>query len=146
MKALSDAPQLLLFLGGAATLTALAITRLSPLPALLHAPSTPFDRSAPPAAVAQYRLFVEAAAVVPAGASVASICSPRNPTCETVLHREAFALLPGRKVLAAAIWDTPTHSEDQADFLIVVGPKPASSPGRLVLETLAGSVWRRIGR
>ncbi|HSP93413.1 MAG TPA: hypothetical protein VLU06_02595 [Thermoanaerobaculia bacterium] len=146
MRSRRDAPQLLLFLGGAATLTAFAITRLPPLTDLVHAPATPFDHSAPPAAVAQYRLFVEAAAVVPAGASVASLCAPRNPTCETVLHREAFALLPGRKVLAAAVWDTPTHSEDQADFLIIVGPKPATPPGSLVLETPAGSVWRRSGR
>jgi hypothetical protein len=146
MKARSDTPQLFLLLGGAAALTALAITRLPPLPDLLRAPSTPFDHSAPPAAVAQYRLLLDAAAVVPPGASVASICEPRDPTRETLLHRETFALLPGRKVLAAAVWDTPTHSEDQADFLIIVGPKPATSPGSLVLETPAGSVWRRSGR
>ncbi len=34
------------------------VTRLPPLPDLLHAPATPFDHSAPPAAVAQYRLLV----------------------------------------------------------------------------------------
>jgi hypothetical protein len=146
MRIRPDTPQLFLLLGGAAILTVLAITRLPPLPDLLHAPSTPFDHSAPPAAVRQYRLFVEAAAVVPAGASVSAICAPRSPACETSLHREAFALLPGRKVLAAAVWDTPTHSEDQADFLIVAGPKPATSPGNLLLETPAGSVWRRSGR
>ena len=145
MKPHSDRTQFSLFLGGAAVLTALAITRLPPLPELLRAPSTPFDHSAP-AAAAQYRLFVEAAAVVPADASVASICEPRDPTRETSLHREGFALLPGRKVLAAAVWDTPTHAEDQADYLIVVGPKPAPSRGRLVLETPAGSVWRKSGR
>ncbi len=76
---------------------------------------------------------------------------PRSARRETPPARPSstakpFALLPGRKVLAAAIWDTPTHSEDQADFLIIVGPKPATSPGSLVLETPAGSVWRRSGR
>jgi hypothetical protein len=145
VKPHSDVSQFFLLLAGAAALTALAITRLPPLPELLRAPSTPFDHSAP-AAVAQYRLFVEAAAVVPAGASVASICEPRDPTRETSLHREAFALLPGRNVLAAAVWGTPTHAEDQADYLIVVGPKPAPSRGSLILETPAGSVWRRSGR
>ncbi len=88
----------------------------------------------------------EAAAVVPAGASVASICQPRDPTRETSLHREAFALLPGRKVLAAAVWDTPMRSEEKADYLIIAGPDPAPPPGRLLLQTPAGSVRRRNGR
>jgi len=145
MKPDSDRTEFSLLLAGAAFLTAIAIQRLPPLPELLHTPSTPFDHSAP-AAAARYRLFAEAAAVVPAGASVASICEPRDPALETSLHREAFALLPGRKVLAAAVWKTPTHSEERADYLIVVGPKPAPSPGRLLLEAPAGSVWRRKGR
>jgi hypothetical protein len=145
MKAHPDSPQFFLFLGGAAVLMVIAIQRLPPLAELLHAPSTPFDHSAP-AAAARYRLFVEAAAVVPAGASVASICEPRDPSRETFLHREAIALFPGRKVLAAAVWNTPTHSEEKADYLVIVGPKPAPSPGRLILETPAGSVWRRSGR
>ena len=145
MKPRSDSSQFFFFLLGAAVLTAIAIKRLPPLPELLHAPSTPFDHSAP-AAAALYRLFAEAAAVVPAGASVASICEPRDPVRETLLHREAIALLPGRKVLAAAVWNTPTRSEEKADYLVIVGPKPAPSPGRLILETPAGSVWRRSDR
>ena len=143
MRIRPETSQLILFLGGAAALTALSLTQLPPLPDLLHAPSTLFDHSPPPAAAAQYRLFMEAAAAIPPGASVAAICEPRDAARETSLHREAFALLPGRKVLAAAVWDTPTHAEDQADFLIVVGKKPAAPPGRLALETPAGSVWRR---
>jgi hypothetical protein len=146
MRIRPETPQLLVFLGGAAALTALAITRLPPLPDLLHAPATPFDHSAPPVAGAQYRLLVEAAAVVPPGASVVPICEPRDLPRETNLHREAFALLPGRKVLPAAVWDTPTHAEYRADYLIVVGPEPARSPGTLVLKTPAGSVWRRRDR
>ena len=145
MKAHPDNSQSFLLLVGAAVLTVIAIQRLPPLPELLHAPSTPFDHGAP-AAAAQYLLFVKAAAVVPAGASVASICEPRDPVRETFLHREAFALLPGRNVLAAAVWDTPTHSEEKADYLVIVGPKPAPSPGHLLLETPAGSVWLRSGR
>ena len=141
----SDRTQFFLLLAGAAALTALAIKRLPPLPELVHAPSTPFDHRAP-AAAARYRLFTEAAAVVPAGASVASICEPRDPSLETSLHREAIALLHGRKVLAAALWNTPTHFEEKADYLVIVGPKPVPPPGHLLLETLAGSVWRRSGR
>ncbi len=143
MRIRPETSQLILFLGGAATLTALAVARLPPLHDLLHAPSTPFDHSPPPAAAAQYRLFTEAAAGIPPGASVAAICEPRDAARETSFHREAFALLPGRRVLAAAVWDAPTHAEDQADFLIVVGKKPAAPPGLFVLETPAGSVWRR---
>jgi hypothetical protein len=55
----------------------------------------------------------------------------------------AVALLPGRKVLPAALWNNPTHLEDQAEFLIVAGGKPAPAPGSLLLETPSGSVWQR---
>ena len=146
MKARSHSPQFFLFLGGAAALTALSISRLPPFPNLLRAPSTPFDRSAAAATAPDYRLFWEAASVIPRGASVAPISEPRNAVRETNLHREAIALLPGRKVLPAAVWGTPTRAEGQADFLIVVGGKPAPAPGELLLETPAGSVWRRHGR
>lgn len=146
MRVRSDAPQLVLFLGGAATLTVLAVTQLPPLPELLQAPDTPFDRSAASSAAPVYRLFWEAASLIPPGASVAPVSEPRDPVRETTLHRAAVALFPGRRVLPAAIWNTPTHAEDQADFLIVVGGRPARAPGELVLENRAGTLWRRHGR
>jgi hypothetical protein len=143
MKPRSGTPQFFLLLGGAAVLTALAISRLPHFPEVLQAPSTPFDRNPAPGAVADYKLFQEAASVVHSGASVAALSQPRNAVRETSLHRVAVALLPGRKVLPAALWNTPTHLEDQADFLIVAGGKPAPPPGRLLLETPWGSVWQR---
>jgi hypothetical protein len=144
MNSRSGTPQFLLLVGGAAVLTALAISTLPRFPEVLQAPSTPFDRSGMPGAAARYRLFQEAAAVIPPGASVAPVSQPRDPTRETELHREAVALLPGRRVIPAALWDAPTHREEEADFLIVAGPMPSPSPGTLRLETPAGNVWQRV--
>jgi hypothetical protein len=97
-----------------------------------------------PASAVSYRLFRAAAAVVPAGASVAVLSQPRDAQRETALHREAVALLPGRKVVAAALWDTPTGRESEADFLIVAGGTPSPSPGTRLLEMPGGGVWRRV--
>jgi hypothetical protein len=144
MKPHSDTSQFFLLLGGAALLTALAIVRLRPFPELVHAPSTPFDRSAMPASAVSYRLFQAAAAVVPAGASVAALSQPRDAMRETALHREAVALLPARKVMPAALWGAPTGRESEADFLIVAGGIPSPSPGKLLLEMPGGGVWRRV--
>ncbi len=143
MKARSDTPQFVLLLTGAAALTALSLSRLPPVPDILHAPSTPFDRSAAAAAAPDYRFFREAAARIPRGVSVAPVCEPRDPERETTLHREAIGLLPGRKILPAAVWDLPTHLEEQADFLIVFGPRRSPPPGILVFENAKGSIWRR---
>jgi hypothetical protein len=143
MKVRSDAPQFFFLLGSAALLTALAISKLPHFPDALRAPSTPFDRNPAPGAVADYKLFQEAASAVPPGASVTALSQPRNAVRETSLHRMAVALLPGRKVLPAALWNNPTHLEVQADFFIVAGGKPAPPPGRLLLETRWGSVWKR---
>jgi hypothetical protein len=144
MSPRSDTPQYFLLLGGATILTALAISKLPRFPEVLQAPATPFDRSAMPGAAARYRLFQEAAAVIPRGASVAPVSQPRDPVGETELHREAVALLPGRRVIPAALWDAPTHQEEDADFLIVAGPRPSPAPGTLLLETPAGNVWQRV--
>jgi hypothetical protein len=143
MKPRSDSPQFFLLLGGAAVLTALAISKLPHFPEALRAPSTPFDRNAAPGAAANYRLFQEASSVVPSGAWVAAVSEPRNAVRETSLHRFAVALLPGRNVLPAALWNNPTHFEVRADFLIVAGGKPTPPPGRLLLETPWGSVWKK---
>jgi len=144
MRPRSDTFQFLLLLAGAALLTALAIARLPSFPDLVHPPSTPFDRSAMPASAVSYRLFQAAAAVVPAGASVAVLAQPRDAARETALHREAVALLPGRKVVPAALWGLPTGRESQADFLIVAGGIPSPPPGTLLLEMPRGTVFRRV--
>jgi hypothetical protein len=143
MKPRSDSPQFFVLLAGAVVLTALAIVKLPRFSDLVHAPSTPFDRSAPEAA-AVYRLFQAAAAVIPPGASVAPLWQPRHPMRETELHRQAVALLPGRRVIPAALWDVPTGREAEAEFLVVAGPRPSPAPGTLLAETPRGSVWRRV--
>jgi hypothetical protein len=143
MNPRSDTPQFFLLLGGAAVLTALAVSELPRFPDVLQAPTTPFDRSATQGTAAPYRLFQAAATVIPRGASVAPLSQPRDPVRETELHREAVALLPARRVIPAALWDAPTHQEEEADFLIVAGPRPSPPPGTLLLETPEGSVWRK---
>ena len=143
MKARSEVPQLALLLAGAAALMALSVSRLSPMPDILRAPSTPFDRSAAAAAAPDYSFFREAASHIPREVSVAAICMPRDPARETTLHREAVGLLPGRKILPSAVWNSPTHLEENAEFLIIVGPIPSPPPGTLVFENAKGSVWRK---
>ena len=96
-----------------------------------------------PAAAAPYRLFQAAAAVIPAGASVSPLSQPRDPMRETELHREAVALLPGRRVIPAALWYLPTSQEEGSEYLVVAGPSPSPPPGTLLLETPEGTVWRK---
>src|SRR6185369_2709207 len=103
MEPRSDTPQFVVFLAGAAILSTLAIAQLPRFPEALRAPSTPFDRSRAPGAAADYKLIQEAASVLPSGASVAVLAQPRNADRETALHRLAVALLPGRKVIPAAL-------------------------------------------
>jgi hypothetical protein len=139
----SERPQAILFFAGAVILLALAIRELPPLPELLRAPATPYDRNPAVAMASEWRLFTAAAEVIPAGASVCALAEPRNPDIETNLHRDAVALLPGRKVFAAAVYAVATRSEDQAEYLVVAGPPPASLPGERLLSTPQGTVWRR---
>lgn len=141
----SGSLRLFLLLGGAAALTVLSIAELPPPAEILRAPSTPFDRTAAVAAATDFRLLWKAAAVIPQGATVSPLSQPRSVARETALAREAVALLPGCRVLPAAIWDMPTRLEDQAQFLIVVGPRPSLPLGVLVLEVPEGTVWRRQG-
>ena len=142
----SDRPQTFFFLAGAVVLMALAITELPPIPELLRAPRTPYDRNPAIGMAAEWRLLTDAAKVIPVGTSVSALAEPRNPDIETALHRDAVALLPGRKIFAAAIGAVPTHSEDQAEYLVIAGPAPASPPGDRLLSTPEGTVWRRRAR
>ena len=144
MESRSDTAQFRLLLAGAAVLTVLSIARLPRLPDLLQPPSTPFDRSAMPESAGSYRLFQAAADVIPAGASVAVLGEPRDTRLETGFHREAVALLPGRKIVPAALWDVPTGREREADFVIVAGADPSPPPGTLLLREARGAVWRRV--
>jgi hypothetical protein len=139
----SDRPLLFLLLGGAAVLTVLSAVQLPSPRQLLRAPSTPFDRTSTASAAPEFRLLLESASAIPTGASVCVVAEPRDPQHETWLHRAAIGLLPGRRVIPAALWDIPTNEESQAEFRIVAGRKPSVAPGELVLQTPAGTVWRR---
>ena len=143
----SHRPQSFLFLAGAVAMTVLAFTELPPLSELVRAPATPYDRNPAIGMATEWRLMTDAAKVIPPGASVSALAQPRNAAVETALHRDAVALLPGRRIVPAAYFAVPTHSEDQADYWIIAGPVPASPPrGERVLSTPQGTVWRRAAR
>jgi hypothetical protein len=144
MTADRNSPAAWLALISAGVLAALAIARL-PRPAeWLRAPQTPFDRSDAWPARTSYLLLLKAATVVPPGATVTIRGEAADPVADTFLFRYAVALLPGRRVLPAAIHDMPAPElERQAEYLVLLGPRPGSPPGRLLSETAEGTVWRR---
>jgi hypothetical protein len=116
-----------------------------PWSGVLKRPRTPFDRSAANSVAPGYALLRDAAAVIPIGGSVVARTEPYNAMQETYFHRFAVTLLPGRRVLPAALYGQfidPAVWRD-AEFLILIGGRPAEPPGELVLETAQGSVWRR---
>ncbi len=144
MRARAEALQSLYLLLAAAILVGFSIAWLPPEMALLKAPVTPYDRIPVPVIAQTYRLLWRASSVLPAGARVAIRSEPRNPGFETSLFKNGVALLNGRKVLPAALWGQPVPEiESQADFVIVVGPKPTSPPGTLLFESPDGSLWHR---
>lgn len=131
-------------LAGSAVLTAFALAQVPFSKGLLRAPSTPFDRSASGWIAPAYRLLSAASSVIPTNSSVTVRTEPPSPVLETHLHRFAVALLPNRRLLPGAIWDVPTPElAQQAEFLIIRGPKPADPQGALILQTPDGTVWRR---
>ena len=130
---------------GAAALVAFAAASLPWKAGVLARPRTPFDRSAANSVAPGFALLREAEAVIPRGAVVVARTEPRDPGQETYFHRFALALLPGREVLPAAYYGMPTPPEvwSRAEYVVVVGRRPASEPGRLLLETPDGTVWKR---
>jgi hypothetical protein len=136
---------LLLSLAGSAILAAFSIAALPFSRGLFRAPRTPYDASEADFMVPPWVLLQRANALVPRGASVVVRAEPPNPTTDSYLHRIGVALLPGRRIVPAALWgvSSPPDQLVDADYEIVVGPV-ASSPGRrLVLSTPEGSLWRR---
>lgn len=113
---------------------------------LLRRPRTPFDNSAAgPAVASGYVLLRNAGASIPEGSTVVVQTEPRDSVRESYFHRFAVALLPGARVLPAAFYGQPADPSvfRDAEFVIVVGIKPAVPPGELLLDTPEGSVWRR---
>ena len=131
---------------GAAILVGHSVSRITWEPELFERPRTPLDRSAAGFVGPGYALLDTAATVIPAAASVVARTEPPNPVLETFYHRFALALLPGRNVLPAAFNSgfLPPDAWKDAEYIVIVGPRPASPPGTLVLETRDGTVWQRL--
>jgi hypothetical protein len=130
---------------GAAVLVAFAAASLPWKAGVLTRPRTPFDHSAASSVAPGFAFLRDAQAVIPRGAAVVARTEPRDPIQETYFHRFALAMLPGREILPAAYYGTATSPEvsTRASYVVVVGKKPAEPPGRLLLETPDGTVWKR---
>jgi hypothetical protein len=135
----------LLSLAGSAVLAAFSVSGLPFSRGLFRAPRTPYDASDAAFTVPAWILLERAEALVPTDASVVVRVEPADPNTDSYLHRFAIALLPGRKIVPAALWGVPTASEvlDGADYEVVVGATESSPGRRLVLSTPEGSVWKR---
>ena len=136
---------LLLSLVGAAVLAGFSVAALPFSRGLFRAPRTPYDASDAGFTVPAWIVLERAQPLIPAGASVVVRAEPADATTDSYLHRFAVALLPGRKIVPAALWGVPTSAEvlGDADYEIVVGATTSSPGRRLVLSTPEGSVWRR---
>ena len=132
-------------LAGAAILAAFSVAALPFSRGLFRAPRTPFDASAAAFSAGGYVLLQRAGEVVPQGASVVVRAEPPDPMTDTYLHRFAVALLPGRKIVPAAVWGIPREPETlrEAQYEIVLGRPSALPVGRLVLGIPEGTIWRR---
>ena len=136
---------LLLSLAGSAILAGFSVAALPFSRGLFRVPRTPYDANEASFLAPDWILLQRAAEIVPRDASVVVRGEPPDATNDSYLHRFAVGLLPGRKIVPAAVWSVPTAPEAlrEADYEIVVGkasPPPAS---RLVLSIPEGSVWKR---
>jgi hypothetical protein len=129
----------LLSLAGSAVLAGLSIAALPFSTGLFRAPRTPYGENA------VWILLRSAEPLVPPGSSVLVRAEPSNPDDDSYFHRFGVGLLPGRKVVPAALWGIPTPADVQreAAYEVVVGKKPQTPPGQLLLEIPEGTVWRR---
>jgi hypothetical protein len=130
---------------GAAVLAGFSIASLPWRENLFRRPPTPFERSAAKSVAPLYALLTAASCAIPDGASVVARTEPPDAVQETYFHRFAISLLPGRRVLPSAFYGVFVYPEvwKEAQYLVVVGPRPVPPPGTLVLETPEGTVWRR---
>ena len=131
--------RLALPLAGAAILTGFSIAALPFSRGLFRAPRTPYGES--PAWI----LIQTAGPLIPRGSRVLVRVEPPDPGYDSYLHRFGVGLLPGRTIVPAAVWDVPTPPDVQreAEYEVVLGKKPRDPPGRMLLETPEGTVWRR---
>jgi hypothetical protein len=130
---------------GSAILTAFSIGALPFSRGLFRVAQTPYDASDATGAPGVWTLLAHADLLIPRGASVLIRTEPPDPTNDSYLHRFGIALLPGRKIVPAALWGVPTSPDivREAEYEVVVGRPPTVRPGRLLLQISEGSVWRR---
>jgi hypothetical protein len=135
----------LLPLIGSAILAAFSVGALPFSRGLFRVAQTPYDASDATFTRPAWILLTRADPLVPRGAAVLIRTEPPDPTNDMYLHRFGIGLLPGRKIVPAALWGVPTPADvvREAEYEIVVGKVPAVSPGRLLLQISEGSVWRR---
>ncbi|MDQ2871192.1 MAG: hypothetical protein M3S32_10635 [Acidobacteriota bacterium] len=145
MNRARPAPESVMLLAGAGVLAVWSFARL-PSPRDIFRPAdTPFDRTdSRTTAGPAFHFLTSAARVVPAGVTAVAVTEPRDADREGALHGAAVALLPGRRLLPGAQWGafTPEY-EAQAEYVLVLGPPPAASPGTLLFQGAGGSVWKR---
>ncbi|HEV8230714.1 MAG TPA: hypothetical protein VGQ75_00065 [Thermoanaerobaculia bacterium] len=130
---------------GSAILAAFSVAALPFSRGLFRAPRTPYDASEADFTAPAWILLARAEPLIPRNASVVVRTEPPDATIDTYLHRFGVALLPGRRIVPAALWGiarSPDLLRD-AEFEVVVGRTPTPAPGRLVLATPEGTVWRR---
>jgi hypothetical protein len=137
--------RVLLALIGSAVLAAFSIAALPFSRGLFRVPRTPYDAGDAAPVVPSFILLQRADSLIPRGASVVVRSGSSDPTADTYLHRFAVGLLPGRKIVPAALWGVATEPGPlrEADYEIVVGQQPTETVGRLVLEIPEGTVWKR---
>jgi hypothetical protein len=130
---------------GSAVLTALSIAALPFSRGLFRVAQTPYDAGDAVSVVPGFILLRRADSLILRGASVVARSGSSDPTADTYLHRFAVGLLPGRKIVPAALWGVATGPGPlrEADYEIVVGQRPPAPVGRLVLAIPEGTVWKR---
>jgi hypothetical protein len=76
---------------------------------------------------------------------VCVVSANRDAQTDTYAHRIGVALLPERRLLAAALQGVAVEPDPEplADYVVVVGRRPVESHGSLLLEIPEGTVWRR---
>lgn len=133
-----------LALAAALILVAYGFCRLPRWPELFRLPRTPLDHSRIHDSSAQFRLLLEAARVVPPGATVVMRGAQADARKDAFLHRFAVALLPGRRVLPAAVPGAPVSPSDEpgAEYVVILGPLRESVSGDLIAATPDGTIWR----
>ena len=133
-------------LAGSVILAAFAVAALPFSDGLFRTPRTPYDASESRFITAPAFIVLERAEpVIPKGAKVVVRSEPSDPTNDSYLHRFGVALLPGRLIVPAATWGIPSEPAliQEADWEVIVGKRPESAAGSLVLEIPEGTIWRR---